>query len=343
MREDLEGSTSWRRGWVVAAIAVLGCVAIVGSGGGGGPVSIDGCFIAPCPGDFPAEPATPTIEPPVLTVQVGATTAFTARAPGIDSPTYQWWRAPRGGAFVSIPGATGSTYTPVNAQLVDDGAAFMVEVHGGFNRTQVVLNSVHARLAVSSMPGIVFQDGEFAAADWAATAVVEPATNGPTHGEVQVASGGHPGAYRQMNLALTTGPSKLDVFNLYQPAVYDPATQGAVYLIEFSQDCIQLPGVLGGGPTLLIEQDGRRFIAGSFASCTALAWSTAPYPITFDTNAFLQISGPACDTGASCPDFSGSGKPIHVGYSSSNNMLAGIAGVSGGFGIDNWKVTVWRR
>lgn len=328
------------RGLALACIVTLGVGTIVGSGGGGE------CILAPgpCPGDFPDGPATPTTNPPRLTVEVGTSAVFSVSAPGITNPTYQWSWAPRGGSFVSIAGATGATYTLAAAQLADDGAKFSASVRGGFEGRQVALTSSPAQLAVSSMPGVVFQDGEFLPADWSVAAISEPSSSGPTHTEEQATTGGNPGAYRRTTIAMPTGPSKLYLFQAFQPATYDPATQGAVYIIDFTQDCLALPGSLGVGPTLLIEQDGRRYIAGGPTLCGASAWSnTMLIPPSFGASNFFRVDGPACAAGESCPDFSVTGKPIRFGFANSNEMLVGVAGVSGGFGIDNWKVTVWRR
>lgn len=336
-------SAGWRALALVGVIA-LGLASIVGSGGGGGLVSVSGCLApGPCAGEFPPEPRQPSIEPPTATVQVGGSATFTVLAPGLATPSFQWSRAPKDGAFVTIAGATAATYTPAGAQLVDDGAAFRVTVRGDFNGKPVILESTPGLLAVSSMPGVVFQDTEFLASDWATDAIALPSANGPTHTEEQVLSGGNPGSWRKTSIVMPNGPSKLDVYQLYQAATYDPATLGAIYLIEFAQDCLQLPGTLGSGPFFLIEQDGRRFIASSFTLCGSPTWIASPHPLRIDPVGFLQVTGPACIAGTACPDFSGNGKPIRFGFSSSPEMLSGIPGVSGAFGIDNWKVTVWRR
>jgi hypothetical protein len=270
---------------------------------------------------------------------------FSVRTPGVDNATYQWQRAPRGfgGPFADIPGATGATYSLAGVQLVDDDVKFQVNVRGGFNGNPVVLASLPAQLTVSSMPGIVFEDSEFALADWAVAAISEPATNGPTHVEEQATSGGNPGAYRKTTITMPPGPTRLLVFDTLQSASYDPAAQGAVYRITFTQDYIALPGALGVLPALLIEQDGRRYMANGFMSLGTLTWNAAAFPAVFDASAFYRVDGPACAAGESCPDFSASGQPIHFGFANSNQGLAGFAGVSGGFGVDNWKVTVWRK
>ena len=343
MRTEESASTRVCRGLALACVFVMGLVTIVGSGGG---VHVDGCFApGPCAGQFPPEPATPTIDPPDNVAQVGSTVVFSARAPGVDNATYQWQRAPRGfGApFSDIAGASGPTYSLAGVQLVDDDVKVLVHVRGSFNGNPVALASLPAQLTVSSMPGIVFEDSEFPLADWAVTAISEPAMNGPTHLEERASSGGNPGAYRKTTITMPAGPTRLWIFDTLQSASYDPSAQGAVYRIAFAQDYIALPGGLGVLPTLLIEQDGRRYMASGPVPSGSLTWIAAAFPAVFEASAFYRVDGPACGAGESCPNFSATGKPIRFGFANRNEGLAGFAGVSGGFGVDNWKVTVWRK
>lgn len=331
------------RGLALVGVIALGLASIVGSGGGA-LVSVNGCLApGPCVGDFPPEPSQPTVRPPNVTVAVGGSATFSVLAPDLANASYQWSRTQGSRAFVAIAGATAASYTLAGAQLPDDGTSFRAEVHGDFNGKPVILYSTPGRLAVSSMPGVVFQDSEFLASDWVTDAIATPSTNGPTDVEAQVPEGGNPGAWRRTSIVMSNGPSQLDLFHTRQAVTYDPATQGAVYLIEFAQDCLQLPGTLGSSPMFLLEQDGRRFIASSFTSCGLTVWSTAPYPVRLDPGSYVQVTGPACASGAACPDFSNTGKPLHFGYFSTNEARSGISGAFGGFGIDNWKVTVWRH
>jgi hypothetical protein len=341
MQHESSTRLSWGRGLALACITLLGVLSIVGSGGGGD----SNCILAPgpCPGDFPLEPATPIIEPPTLVVQVGASATFAARADDISAPTYQWSRTPRGGATAPIPGATGATYTVDSANLADDGAVFSVRVAGTFDGKAVAVESRPAWLAVSSMPGVVLQDTEFRLADWSVAALSEPATGGPTFAVAQEAAGGNPGAYRRTNITLPAGPARLDLFQTYLPATYDPGTQGPVYFIDFKQACLTLPGTMGASTSLLVEQAGRRYVAGGPMLCGASVWNSKMLiPGTYAAADFTQVGGPAC-AGQACPDFTATGAPIRFGFASFNATQPGIAGVSGGFGLDNWQVTVWRR
>ena len=55
---------------------------------------------------------------------------------------------------------------------------------------------------------------------------------------------------------------------------------------------------------------------------------------------FRLFDGPACATGEACPDFSASGAPMRFGYWRAS---LGNPGGSIAHGIDNWKVTLWKR
>lgn len=93
-----------------------------------------------------------------------------------------------------------------------------------------------------------------------------------------------------------------------------------------------------------MSQNGRRYIAGGPTLCGASTWSsTTLIPGTFAATDFALIDGPACGAAESCPNFGANGMPIRFGFANGNQGTAGFAGASGGFGIDNWKVTVWRK
>lgn len=335
--------SGWRRSLARAAIVLL---SLGGLGGCGASVDAPDCsFFSntcnPTVGPIAIEfPPIALVFPSRQTVQAGATATFTVNTSAAN-PSYQWRRSSDGGlTYADIPGANGLSYTLASAQLADDGATFGVEVRSN----GVSLTPGGARLAVSSMPGVVFQDGEFAAADWAATAVAVPAQNGPVNAEEQATAGGHPGAFRKMTYMLTAGPSSLRVFNTALAASYDPAALGAAYVIDFSEDC----AVFSGGAalvvsSLLVEQGGRKYIARASNSCASAAWTPLMPASSLGEADFVLVDGPACAAGQSCPDFSATAAPLRLGYVRDASVTAGSAAGSIEHGIDNWKVTVWRR
>lgn len=341
MRNSVTGIESVVRIAALTSIFALGLISIVGSGGGA--EGADCSFFSNTCNPTVGPSASAYIFPTRTTVQVGGTATFTASTPA-PNPTYQWKRSSDGGqTYSNIPGETGATYTLVGASLADDGALFDAEVS---SPGTLVFGPYAGRLAVSSMPGIVFQDGEFQASNWTAVAIADPAQNGPTHVEEQATSGGNPGAYRRMEHTLTQGAISLRVLNIATTAIYDPTTQGAIYTIDFAEDCL----VANGGASMasvesrpLIEQNGRRYMPFLTGGCASPAWHTlSEWPSLGRENLF-QVDGPACGSAESCPDFSGTGAPLRFGFVRAATQSASAPASTIEHGIDNWKVTVWRR
>lgn len=342
MRTEVGGSIRWWRALALAVVVALGFVTIVGSGGG----SID----APeC--SFFSNTCNPTIGPTAevvvspfrMTAQVGSPASFTASTTAAK-PSYQWKRSSDGGFnYDNIPGATSATLTLPGVRLTDDGAMFTVDVA---SPNTLIFGPVAARLAVSSMPSVVFQDGDFLPANWTTAAVASPALNGPTHSEARAATGGNPDAFRSMTVALTAGASSLRVFNTSQAASYDPKSQGAIYTIDFAEDCIitsSSPSIAAVDSKMMIEQSGRKYTTGATIGCSAPAWSHFSGWPSLGIGDFVLVDGPACGAGESCPDFSATAAPLQFGYLRDARQAASAPAGSIGHGIDNWKVAVWRR
>lgn len=329
----------WRLRVGQGLIALVGLLAIVGSGGGGS------LGFAPCNEPWCNTPPLPPapevrVEPPYVTALVGSSVTLTAVTANMSGTVYyQWKRSPDvDSAFVNIPGATAKTYTRSSVNQSDDGAIFEVAAWTGDGTITVEATS---QLTVSAVPGLVFQDHEFAPSDWIASAVPNPVPTLPPHGEEQVASGGNPGAFRRMTVQIPAGAGSAAVFHMSQTAVYDPQSQGAINVIDYAEDCIDFSGdLVYAESSTAIEQDGRRFVSNTDGACSKSAWTGAPGRASLRAQDFRLFGGPACPTGASCPDFSASGAPLRFGYW---RITFGGPGDAGAHGIDNWTVTVWRR
>lgn len=327
-------------------VATLGLVAIVGSGGGSDApeCSFFSNVCNPVINPPPAAPAA-SIYPLKLTVQAGATAAFTAQTIGIAVPSFQWRRSADGGVnFVDVAGATTATYTLAHVQFADNGAVFRVDVRGSGSNALLASSNV-ATLLVSSMPAVVFADGEFDLADWSASAVADPAQNGPTHTEDRSATGGLPDAFRRMVHTMTAGPSSLRVFNTKASAVYDPQALGAIHAVDYTEDCDRLSATsssfdVASYPT--IEQAGRRYVSTRGRGCLSLWVNNFSQLPSLEATDFVQVDGSACGNGESCPDFSAGGQPLRFGFERRVSLTAGVAAGSIEHGIDNWKVSVWR-
>jgi hypothetical protein len=347
MADDHRLAPSWLRRSALAAVAAVGLLTIVGSGGGGDAPQCS-FFSNVCNPVITPPSAAPavSIAPLKLAVQAGASAAFVARTRGIDQPQLQWRRSADGGVtYVDIAGATSANYTLTQAQFADDGALFRVDVRAnGGNAVSASSNAV--TLLVSSTSALVFADGEFDPADWSSSAIADPAQNGPTHSEDRSASGGALGAFRHMSHTMTAGPSSLRVFNLKTSAVYDPHAQGAIHAIDYSEDCGRLAATSNAITVLsfpMIEQGGRRYVSGVGRGCLS-DWvnnfDQLPSLVAAD---LLQVDGPPCGSGESCPDFSAGGALLRFGFERRVMLPAGAAAGSIDHGIDNWKIGVWRN
>ena len=161
-------------------LAALGIVAIVGSGGGS-------LGFPPCNEPWCNEPPPPPapevrVDPPYVTALVGSAVTLTAVTANLSGTvSYAWKRSDDGGnTFVAIVGANARTYTLAGVNLGDDGEVFQVQAWTGDGAVRYVATS---RLTVSAVPGLVYKDGTFAPADWAASAVPGPAPVVPPHDE----------------------------------------------------------------------------------------------------------------------------------------------------------------
>jgi len=334
------GSVLWLRGLTLVGVMSIGLITIVGSGGGSIGMPSDcppglNCNVVPPPAP------TYSIQPPYVTALVGTPVTYSAETSNISGGlTYQWSRSFDGGVtYVDIPGATGKTYTLASVNLGDDGAMFQVLL-----RTSIAYLRAVSHLAVSATPGVVYEDGEFQAADWLVAPFADSNAPAPVQTEERMATGGNPGAYRKMVFQLPQHAFAGRVFYTSLAATYDPQTQGAIYVIDYSEDGISLQAneLTFTESAMLLEQAGRRYIANIRDDLPYIPtdWSAVESSSSLRAQDFNLIDGRACQAGESCPDFSALGLPMRFGYW---RISFGVQGDSIAHGIDNWKVTVWRR
>jgi hypothetical protein len=325
------------RGLALACITVLGLVTIVGSGGGGA-LGFPPCPPSLCDGGSVTVPAA-FIQPAYITALVGTLVTYTVNTSNTTgSLIYQWRRSSDGGATYSdIVGATGSSYSLAGVNLSDDGAVFLVVVHAGNGTVQAI-----SHLVVSATPGVVFEDGELLPANWLVSPIVDAIHPLFVHIEEHFTSGGNPGAFQKMTFQLAQGSGSARVIYTSLSSIYDPVLQGAIHVIDYAEDCIafQSGGTTYTQSNLLIEQLGRRYVSNTPNSCVLGTWSAAASRASLVAQDFQLFDGPACSVGESCPDFSASAMPMRFGYW---RVSFGVGGDSIAHGIDNWKVTVWRR
>lgn len=322
----------------LAALGVAGIASLVASGGG---------MVSDCPAGLDCSGGQPglsvQVQPPYATLQVGGSVTYTATlADAHGQASLQWSRSSDGGTTYSpIAGATGPSVTLAAVSLADDALVLRVEVRDAGPMPV----RAYAHLAVSATPGLVLRDTEFNPADWISTPEVDPAIAAPDHGEQTLADGGHPGAYRRMTVQIPSQAGTARLFHLSRVALYDPASQGALRLIDYAEDGIALsPGTTTFTESaLLLEQAGRRYVANlrndGFHSLQP-DWSANQSRASLKAADFNLVDGPACSPGEACPDFSAQGGTLRFGYW---RIDFGNPGDVISHGIDNWQVTLWRQ
>ncbi len=332
MRRDPDALAKLGRGLLLAAISVLGLAAIIGSGGGIG-IGFPPCTGIYCGNNPPPPPPYAQVQPERLTVQVGSPATFRVATSNFGGTlSYQWSRSADGGAtFTAIPGATAGSLTLAAANLGDDGAIFQVAVKSSDGSAR----AASGRLAVSSMPGVAFADGDFASASWSATPIPNPSGIVPAHTEQRLATGGNPDAYLRMVYQIPQGAGAATVVYLHPASVYDPPSQGAVYVIDYAEDCILLQDsdLVYASSDLIVQQGARRYVGVHFGGdCTTDVWNASPSRAGLAAADFALIDGPACGTGESCPDFSAQAAAMTFGF---RRIAWGTGGDVIAHGIDN--------
>jgi hypothetical protein len=325
--ESCARASGWRR-IALALTAAVGVAGIVGSGGGA--FLPDFGIIGP----LDLSPAV-TVEPSRPMVQVGATVTFTSSAIFATAPVSYQWR--RNG--IAIVGATGAAYTHTGINLGDDGAVFELTLSAANGAA-----TAGALLRVSSAPGVAYRDSEFALNDWSVTSTVEPSSDAPTFQPSQAVTAGNPGAFRSIAYQMPKGPASARLFHTASNGVYDPAQQGGIYALDMGLDCNRV-ATTTISETLLtpaFEQGGRWFAPQTWDAGCAPVWQGRERTALL-ANDFVQVRGAACGPAQACPDFSAIALPLRFGFASIVNLSSDAAAGAITQGIDNWRVTVWRR
>lgn len=282
----------------------------------------------------PAIPAIVT-QPLDLTVAPGQNASFTVVAAGADL-RYQWQRSNDGGiTFNDIAGAAAADFTLVGAQLADDQAQFRVRVVNANGE----ITSRNARLNVSASAPFVLSDGTFADAEW--TTSIYQNGNGGTLSAVQSATGGNPGAYRAVTLLVNPGPpgarSNIFSFHWHTPSRYDPAANGAIATIDYSEDALG-PGVAAA---MVLRQGANVYFASpTYQAPSGTGWATLAKQGLVAAD--FVLLAPDLTQSPQRPDFSAAGSPIEFGFLRALTSGIGCCGAGGPLGVDNWTVVVHR-
>jgi len=326
------------RGAALLLIAGAGLASLLGSGGGISlgfpPCDADWCTSTPLP-----PPSTVLVQPAYLTALVGSSASFAAHTGGPSGvQAFQWLRSADGVNFAEIPGATSSTLTLAAVNLADEASVFAVRVRF----LDGTIRTAQGRLSVSAAPGLVYRDGEFAAANWQAIARASPPGVLPATTTTRVTTGGNPGAWWSMSYQIPPGTGSASVTYLRNEALFDPVAMGAIHVIDYAEDCrtLQTSELMSAESHLVFEQAGRRYAAVNSNVCQSLAWTAVANRGSLRATDFTLVEGVACRAGESCPDFTIGGAPLRFGF---RRFVWGAPGDLIEHGIDNWTVTVWRR
>ncbi len=174
------------------------------------------------------------------------------------------------------------------------------------------------------------------------TATTTASTNGAVP-SAELAGGGNPGTMRRMTHDLPgtddgeNNPTQIAVVHIFNGGGWDPAVDGALARLNYSEDQIELEPPFPGaaiGTLFVLVQDGTRYIAftnenNAFSNTT---WQTT------------RVDGLTPDdfSPAPGPDFSANGAPMTFGYQRSNTSRSTV-GIVTQHGIDNWTVELFGR
>lgn len=179
---------------------------------------------------------------------------------------------------------------------------------------------------------VIFADSEFAPGDWTLEYFFELGAGGTTTAQQQ-GSGGNPGAYRMITNTVFQAPPYAAVsgFHAYRLGTYDPASQGAILMIDYSEDAIMISGGGAGqaaGPAL---RQGDLIYLCHF-STPEPHW-TKHLLVGLTSEDFYVRGYPDLH-----PDFSEQGAPIEFGFWRGNSTYSSGYTIVGG--IDNWSMTL---
>jgi hypothetical protein len=205
--------------------------------------------------------------------------------------------------------------------------------------TAMLVLATTARIAVAS---VTFSDGTFNNADWQVP-IMYQGYNGGTLNAYQVASGGNPGSYQEVDTTLNgvggnTPWSNIVAFHQQLNSTYDSSVQGAISSIDFSLD-VENHIYVGLAIGAAIEQNGMLYAPLPLGTNGPTTWTN--YTETgLTASSFWHVinSPPTFAFVPGQPDFSSTGAPISFGYYTFEATTDVPYTIDAGY--DNWSVTV---
>ena len=234
-----------------------------------------------------------------------------------------------------IPGTTVSfeTSDPGVASVTPSGGLVRALYFGEslvLARSGSAVGSAALRVEPRGETVVIFEPMDDAG-DWGK--IVRIQEGGATSTETHPTSDGFNGGYRRIEHHFPGGGGNvINVFHTYATRTYDPASEGAIFGLDYSEYRRRLGGLPGGsiGATFAVEQGGALyFIPGrAFADDAWIKWE-----VTGLTAAdFSPAPG---------PDFSVLGGPITFGFIRSNTY-GSLAPFMNAHGTDNFRVVIHR-
>jgi len=217
---------------------------------------------------------------------------------------------------------------------------------GSARRLGISAALIAAAFATQAASAVSFFDGVFNDPDWTLSNFVNATGVGSSSAAFQMPVGGNPNEYRivRHNLVVTApGNGQYTGVHLKNTAIYNPATQGAITSIDYSEDSINflanVPGN-GQGSGLAIYQAGKFYVQRTpilvmpYAGYSNWTANTALGLVATDLHE-IDITG--FINPFSNPDFSAAGAPMQFGFWRGNS---GNGSYNTECGIDNWHVNI---
>ena len=194
---------------------------------------------------------------------------------------------------------------------------------------------------------VTYFDGVFNPSDWNTLNIFSPG-NGPGSNVAnsQILVGGNPNQFRLNVITLDALLPNTAIFNLNinNNAFYDPATQGAITYIDYSEDSIAFNdagNVQGSG--LLIIQNGVHYVQRNPVLVMPFAqfsnWGANPAPGLVASDLWEVDFAGMLDPAAN-PDSPASGGVMQLGYWRGASSGGGTFLSVREAGIDNWRVHI---
>jgi hypothetical protein len=191
------------------------------------------------------------------------------------------------------------------------------------------------RHVAAQTPPIVYGDGSFFETQWTLS-VVERNGGGTVEVERRL-TGGDTGPYRRVrnvNEGPAYPPPQLVGLHRRVGILHDPATDGEIYCIDYSESHRMFAGNDDGqrfGPALW--QNGKVYLHDMGVTGTPAGWQDASRSGLTSAD-FSELLPELWWDASSHPDFSPAGAPIQFGFFRSNSSTFTTQEV----GIDNWRL-----